>query len=179
MSVDGQDGEQVNVTTGPSISPVLFAICIAEIYGAVERQMEGSRGIPSVDGVTWLVEGTDLNGVISKLERCAAASLQWADNNAVCFEMPKTEKILFSKKGSHRRCSRDIQVGSQTGGHTLVRDLAGFHVLPRREPPPADRNNPPGRGQAFPNRQQVRRPPPGGSAQPPDGHRPGHHALCG
>ena len=82
MSVDGQDGEAMDVTTGlpqgSPTSPVFFAIYIADIHKAVERQVEDSRGISFVDDVTWLVEGTDLNDVVSKLERCAAASLQWA-----------------------------------------------------------------------------------------------------
>ena len=90
MGVDGQDGEAMDVTTGlpqgSPISPVLFAIYIADIHEAVESQVEDSRGISFVDGVTWLVEGTDLNDVVSKLERCAAASLHWASCNAVSFE---------------------------------------------------------------------------------------------
>ena len=118
MGVDGQDGEPTRVTTGlpqgSPISPVLFAIYIADIHGAVEGQVEDSRGISFVDDVTWLAEGTNLNDVVDKLERCAAASLQWADRNR--FETSKTEAILFSKKRKHRRCNtgRGIQVGSQT-----------------------------------------------------------------
>ena len=78
MSVDGQGGEPMEVTTGlPQdlpISPVLFAIYIAEIHGAVESQVEDCQGISFVDDVTWIVEGTvGLGDVVSKLERCAAA----------------------------------------------------------------------------------------------------------
>lgn len=81
MSANGQDGEPMSVSTGlppgPPVSPVLVAIYIAEI------QVEGSRGISLVDGVTWIVEGADLDDVFSKLERCAKASPQWADGNVV------------------------------------------------------------------------------------------------
>ena len=53
MSVDGQ---AMAVTTGLSqgspISPVLFAIYIAEIRSAVESQVEDSRGISFVDDAT-------------------------------------------------------------------------------------------------------------------------------
>ena len=52
-----------------------LAIYIAEIHGAVEAQVEDSQGIAFVDDVTWLVERTDLNDMIDKLERCAAAIL--------------------------------------------------------------------------------------------------------
>ena len=44
MSLDGQDGEGVEVTTGlpqgSPVSPVLFAIYIAEIHQAVESRVE-------------------------------------------------------------------------------------------------------------------------------------------
>ena len=44
MSVDGQDGEAREVTTGlpqgSPVSPVLFAIYIADIHGEVEGQMD-------------------------------------------------------------------------------------------------------------------------------------------
>ena len=80
MSVDGQDGEPMDVTTGlpqgSPISPALFAIYIADIHGAVEDQVEDSRGISYVDDVTWIAEGTDIDDVVSKLERCAQASLR-------------------------------------------------------------------------------------------------------
>ena len=44
MSVDGQDGEEVEVTMGPPqgspVSPALFALYIAEIHQAVEDRVE-------------------------------------------------------------------------------------------------------------------------------------------
>ena len=84
MSVDGQDGEPMEVTTGlpqgSPISPALFAIYIADIHGAVEDQVEDSRGISYVDDVTWIAEGANVDEVVEKLERCAQASLEWADN---------------------------------------------------------------------------------------------------
>ena len=51
---------------------------------------------------------------MSKLERCAAASLQWADNSAVRFETSETEAILFSKRRKHHRYDRAIQLEGQS-----------------------------------------------------------------
>ena len=62
-------------------SPALFAIYIADIHGAVEDQVENSRGISYVDDVTWVAEGASVDDVVDKLERCAQASLEWADKN--------------------------------------------------------------------------------------------------
>ena len=71
---------------GSPVSPVLFAIYIAEIHQAMESQVEDCRGISFVDDVTWIVEGYDVDEVASKLERCATASLEWAKHNAVRLE---------------------------------------------------------------------------------------------
>ena len=65
-----------------------------------------------MDDVTWVVEGTDVDDVDSKLERCAVASLRWADDNAARFEESKTEAILFSKRRKHKRCRREVRVGN-------------------------------------------------------------------
>ena len=54
MSVDGQNGEEVEVTKelsrGSPVSPALFALCIAEIHQVVEERVEDCRGISFVDG---------------------------------------------------------------------------------------------------------------------------------
>ena len=115
MSVDGQDGKPMDVTTGlPQGSPIslaLHAIYIADIHETVEDQVEDCRGISYVDDLTWAVEGSNVD-VVSKLQRCAQASLEWADNNAVRFEETKTDAILFSNRRKHRQCRRQVRVGS-------------------------------------------------------------------
>ena len=161
MSVDGQDGGAVDETTGlpreSPISPALFALYITDIHGAVEDQVEDSRGIPFVDDITWLVEGTDLNDVVSKLERCGAASLQWADSNAVHFETSKTEATLFSKRRKHHRC--DGHTGRRpayqvcTCGNAVAWDLAGLQTHSDREPKAADRKDPLDWGKTAPDSQ--------------------------
>ena len=92
---------------------MLFAIYIADIHQADESQIEDCRGISFVDDITWVAEGVDLYDVVRKLEGCAAASLQWAEDNAVRFEASKTEAVLFSRKRQHRRCRWAIRVGDQ------------------------------------------------------------------
>lgn len=56
--------------------------------------------------VTYVVEGTDLDDVVRKLEQWVAASLRWTDNNAVRFETPNTKAISFSRRRRHRHCER-------------------------------------------------------------------------
>ena len=76
--------------------------------------MENCRVISFVDDITWVVEGVNPKGVAQKLEMCAAASLRWANDNAVHFETSKTKAILLSKKRKHRQSNRTIRVGNQT-----------------------------------------------------------------
>ena len=115
ITVDGQDSEAVSFKTGRPqgwpISPTLFGIYIVDVHEAVEGRVEDGRGISWVDDVTWVVEGTDLDDVVEKLERCATANLEWAGKNAVRFEESKTKAILFSKRRKHKRCRRVNRVG--------------------------------------------------------------------
>ena len=77
VSVDGPGREVVSATAGlpqgSPISPILFAISIAEIHGAVESQVEQSRGISFVDDITWVAEGENASDVAHRLESCAAS----------------------------------------------------------------------------------------------------------
>ena len=45
-----------------------------------------------------VVEGINVDDVVENLERCAAASLEQADSNAIRIEESKTEAILFSRR---------------------------------------------------------------------------------
>lgn len=97
---------------GSPISPVIFTIYIADIHAAVEDQVENRRGISFVD-VTWLVEGRDVGEVVRKLERCAPASLTWAEGNVVRFETTQTEAIIFPRRKVHHRGRARIWVRYQ------------------------------------------------------------------
>ena len=56
MSVDGQDGSPMAVSTGllqgSPVSPILFAIYIANVHKAVEDKVSGCKGISFVDDAT-------------------------------------------------------------------------------------------------------------------------------
>lgn len=56
MSVDGQDGPPLDVTTGlpqgSPVSPVLFGIYIADVHSTVEERVSGCRGLSFVDDIT-------------------------------------------------------------------------------------------------------------------------------
>lgn len=60
-------------------------------------------------------------------DRCAAASLRWADGNAARFKTSKTEAVLFSRKWKHWQAGgeKTIRVGpTQKRGNVLARNPA-------------------------------------------------------
>ena len=106
--------------------------------------------------------GTDVDDVVSKLERCTQASLEWANNNAVRFEESKTEAILFSNRRRHRQCRREIRVGSThrvrfAGEATRWLGIWLDASQPRGEPSTENRKDTSGGGEATPDSQPVRR----------------------
>jgi hypothetical protein len=68
MVVDGQEGPQLAVNTGlpqgSPVSPVLFAIYMADIHQEIEDAVQGSSGLSFVDDVTWLVEALTIPQLI-------------------------------------------------------------------------------------------------------------------
>ena len=127
------------------------------------------------------MEGVDLDDVIRKLERCAEASLRWADSDAVRLETTKTEAILFSRGGG-AWALRPGHPGREPdgtlcwGGDSLAGDMVRLFSDPGGEPAQEDRQDAVDWGQTSENRQHVRCTA-GCSSRPPDGDSPGHHAL--
>lgn len=67
-----------------------------------------------MDDVTWVVERDSINEVVQRLERCATASLESVERNAVRFGS-KTEAMLSSRRRKHwqAKAEKAIQVGDQ------------------------------------------------------------------
>jgi hypothetical protein len=63
---------------GLPVSPVLFAIYMADIHQEINDQVEGSIGLSFVDDVTWLVEASTIPQLIKKLEKYARLYQRWA-----------------------------------------------------------------------------------------------------
>ena len=145
MSVNGQDCEPIDVTTGLSqgspITPVLFAIYIADIHQAVVDKTEDCRGISFVDDVTWVAEGRNLDEVVHKLEKCAELSLVLTTfqttNRAVRFAH-KPNRVQPPQFGSPHEPHRDGTVrmvgGANRDGSPRVTTVR--HGSPNLRSPP-------------------------------------------
>jgi hypothetical protein len=69
----------------------------------VESKVDDLEGISFADDVGWWVSGKNITEIRRKLEKCALLSQTWADNNAVVFDIDKTEAVLFLQRRCHRR----------------------------------------------------------------------------
>jgi hypothetical protein len=106
MKMDSREGKVMEVTTGvpqgSPVSPILFVIYISELFKKIERSVEGTLAHSFVDEVAWVVEGDDVTQCAQRMQRCASRATRWAEENAVEFDIEKTEAILFSKKRNHQ-----------------------------------------------------------------------------
>jgi hypothetical protein len=75
--------------------------------------VDGVEGISFADDVGWWVSGKDIGEIRRKIEECASLSRQWAQNNAVVFDIDKTEIVLLSRRRKMNRASKEgIQVAA-------------------------------------------------------------------
>ena len=113
--------------------------------------------------VAWLVEGVDAGDVVNKLDRCARANLDWAQDNVAHFETAKTEAVLFSRRHKHRQCQAAIRVGGRFAPEATCWLGIWLWLGPYFPGKPATPHwqGSPGRGQDPPYRQSVWRPPNG------------------
>jgi hypothetical protein len=55
----------------------------------VEDKVDGVEGISFGDDVGWWVSGKDIGEIRRKIDKCASLSQQWAQNNAVVFDIDR------------------------------------------------------------------------------------------
>jgi len=107
------------VPQGSPVSPILFAIYTSELIKWVEEYLSEAEGLSFVDDLGWVATGSDVNHVVTILERCAAKSIEWASRRGLHINTAKTEVALFTRRRSHRKHLRPkltakIRVGNGT-----------------------------------------------------------------
>jgi hypothetical protein len=50
-----------------------------------------------------IAEISDVNQVITILERCAAKSIEWASRQALQFDTSNTDAVLFTRRRGHKK----------------------------------------------------------------------------
>jgi hypothetical protein len=94
MVIDGNASErhpvEAGVRQGSPVSPILIAICTSALIKWVEEYVSEAEGLSFVDDLGWVASGSDVNHVVSILERCAAKSIEWASRQGLQFDTAKT-----------------------------------------------------------------------------------------
>jgi hypothetical protein len=73
--------------------------------------VDGVEGISFANNIGWWVSGKDIGEIQRRNEKCASLSRQWAQNNAVVFDIDKTEIVLLSRRRKMNRASNEgIQI---------------------------------------------------------------------
>jgi len=91
------------VPQGSPVSPILFAIYKSGLINWVEQYRSEAQGLPFLNDLRWVATGSNVNQVVTTLERWAARSNQWVSRQRVQFDTAKTEGALFTHHRKHLR----------------------------------------------------------------------------
>jgi len=94
---------EAGVPQGSPVSPILFAIYTSGLIKWVEEYVSEVEVLSYVDDLIWVATGSDVNHVVSILERCAAKSIEWASRRWLQFDTAKTEAAQFTRRRGHRK----------------------------------------------------------------------------
>jgi hypothetical protein len=81
-----------------AVSPILFAIYIANIHSEVEGKINGVRALSFVDDITWLAVGDDVAELTKKLEQCAKQSKDGLRIMRLNLSLRKQKRFCIQKK---------------------------------------------------------------------------------
>jgi hypothetical protein len=85
------------------VSPFLFAIFTSGLLKWVEEYISKAKGLSWVDDLSWVATGSDVNHVVTILERYAAKSIEWASRQGLHFNTLNKEVALFTRRQGHRK----------------------------------------------------------------------------
>jgi len=110
---------EAGVPQGSPVSPIMFVIYTSGRIRRVEDYVSEAEGLSFVDNLGWEATGSDVNHVVSILERCPAKIIEWASRRGLLFDTATTQPVLFTYSLGHRRHLRPkltakIRVGNMS-----------------------------------------------------------------
>ena len=127
LAFDGvrEDLQPVNtgIPQGSPISPILFLIYLRFLFTTIQQKHLKTTTRCYIDDVACLVVGDSEEENCKELEAVARTAFEWGDNNAVAFDDPKTELILFHRRRHSPQCSVTLHNGTTIMPSTVVRWL--------------------------------------------------------
>jgi hypothetical protein len=85
------------------VSPILFAIDSSRLIKLVEESVSEAERLSFVDDLRCVATGNDVNQVVTRLERCAAKSIEWVSRRELQFDTAKMEAALFTRRRGHKK----------------------------------------------------------------------------
>ena len=112
LVIDGHENKEREIETGipqgSPVSPILFLIYISGVFNKVSEINPWVTSLSFIDDLGFIASGNSVKEVVKTLENVAKAVLEWGKQNAVTYDVSKTEAVLFSK--SHRqRLSKQLR----------------------------------------------------------------------
>jgi len=120
MIIEGNAMERHPVETGvpqgSPVLPILFVIYTSELIKWVKEYVSQTERLSFLDYLGWVAARSDVNLVITILERCTAKSIEWASRRGLQFDTANTDAALFTCRLGHNKHHRPnwtamIQVG--------------------------------------------------------------------
>ena len=108
------------------VSPILFLIYISGVFNKVSETSQLVTSLSFVDDLGSIALGSSVKEVVKALGKVAKTVLEWGILNAVSYDTPKTEAVLFSK--SHRqRLNKQLQETKINVGNEKFRLIKKLH----------------------------------------------------
>ena len=85
------------------MSPILFAIYTLGLIKWVEEYVSEAEVLSLVDELGLVATGSDVNHVVSRLERCAEKTIEWPSRRGLQVDAAKTEEAQFTRRRGHRK----------------------------------------------------------------------------
>jgi hypothetical protein len=83
------------------VSPILFAIYTSGLIKWVENYLSEAERLSFVDDLGWVATGSDVNHLVTIVERCSAKCIEWASRRGLQFDTAKTHVALLSHRRGH------------------------------------------------------------------------------
>ena len=105
LVIDGHDNKEREIETripqGSPVLPILFLIYISRVFDKISKTSPLVTSLSFVNDLGFIASDSSVTEIVKSLEKVAKEVIEWRKQNAVTYDMSKTETILFSK--SHQQ----------------------------------------------------------------------------
>lgn len=85
------------IPQGSPISPILFLIYINGVFAVIEKQLLNITCESFIDDLSFIIADRFISKIAKTLKKARHIVLKWGANNAVIYDISRTEAVIFSK----------------------------------------------------------------------------------